>query len=185
MMRSGQSIGGWSPIIFAVIDVLIATMLLFAMLLASLAYVQVLNAEALKTGAPLPFDVDSLLDLMREEPASPALWWVYVTVFSTFLPSMVNLILGGLSILRGLPGLGRFAAHHFFPEDPRNLTGVKRFGGSLLLTGQFAVAVTGALLLALLALNFGLQFLGLVGINLLSVAEQANDWIMQSITQAD
>lgn len=183
LMRNGQRIGGLSPLLFATLDVIFATLLLFAMLLASLAYVQVLNAETLNSGARLPFDVDGLLALMRTDPASPALWWVYVTVFSTFLPSMVNLILGGLSVLRGLPGLGRFAAHHFFPEDPRNLTGVMRFGGSLLLTTQFAIAAAGALLLALLAINFGLQGLSLLGINLLSVAEQANDWIMQTITE--
>jgi hypothetical protein len=34
-------------------------------------------------------------------------WWVYALLLTTVLPSMINLMIGGASLLRGVPGLPR------------------------------------------------------------------------------
>ena len=37
--------------------------------------------------------------------AAPEYWWLYALLLSTMIPSLVNLVIGGTSLLRGVPGL--------------------------------------------------------------------------------
>jgi hypothetical protein len=34
----------------------------------------------------------------------PEYWWLYALLLSTILPSLVNLVIGGASLVRGVPG---------------------------------------------------------------------------------
>ena len=36
--------------------------------------------------------------------AAPEFWWVYAMLLSTMIPSLVNLMLGGASLVRGVHG---------------------------------------------------------------------------------
>jgi hypothetical protein len=41
----------------------------------------------------------------RVQPSAPEYWWVYALLLSTMIPSLLNLMIGGASLLRGIPGL--------------------------------------------------------------------------------
>jgi hypothetical protein len=40
----------------------------------------------------------------------PEYWWLYATLFSTLIPSIINVSIGTLSIMRGSGGFHRFVA---------------------------------------------------------------------------
>jgi hypothetical protein len=39
------------------------------------------------------------------QPSAPEYWWAYALLLSTMIPSLLNLMIGGASLLRGIPGL--------------------------------------------------------------------------------
>jgi hypothetical protein len=49
--------------------------------------------------------LDQLLDGLKKNPSSSKYWWLYALLFSTMIPSLINLMIGGASLLRGIPGL--------------------------------------------------------------------------------
>jgi hypothetical protein len=48
-----------------------------------------------------------LFDGIAANPTAPEHWWLYALLLSTMIPSLVNLVIGGASLVRGLPGLPR------------------------------------------------------------------------------
>jgi hypothetical protein len=46
-----------------------------------------------------------LFNGIEASPAAPQYWWVYAMLGSTMIPSIVNLTIGGASLLRGVPWL--------------------------------------------------------------------------------
>ena len=44
-------------------------------------------------------------DGISARPSAPEYWWVYALLLSTMIPSLVNLVIGGTSLVRGLPGV--------------------------------------------------------------------------------
>jgi hypothetical protein len=38
-------------------------------------------------------------------PTAPEYWWLYALLLSTMIPSLVNIVIGGASLVRGLPTL--------------------------------------------------------------------------------
>jgi hypothetical protein len=152
---------------------LAAVVMLAAVMLASLGFVQLMNAAA----GFVIVDVDALLTTLRTDPGSPTVWWIYVTIFTTMVPSLVNLFLGGLAIVRGLPGLTPWIARTLLPEDPRALTLHTRFVASAALTGQAAVAGAGALLVGWCGWWIVSTGMSLIGFGLLPMAEALNAFI--------
>ncbi|MEO0809516.1 MAG: hypothetical protein AAFW82_02545, partial [Pseudomonadota bacterium] len=61
---------------------------------------QGLNLLALAYGANVPIvDIAGILERLRTNPGDPALYWIYIVVFSTFLPSFVHAMLATPSLL--------------------------------------------------------------------------------------
>jgi hypothetical protein len=78
------------------IDVLAALGLLAALAVAATAGLQGLNRLALAGGWPAPLiDLGDLLRRLRETPGDPSVWWIYATLVSTLLPSVVHLAIAG------------------------------------------------------------------------------------------
>ena len=46
-----------------------------------------------------------LFDGAAAHPSAPEYWWPYALMLSAMMPSLVNLIIGGTSLVRGLPGV--------------------------------------------------------------------------------
>ncbi|MEM1151179.1 MAG: hypothetical protein AAGI03_11585 [Pseudomonadota bacterium] len=174
LLRDGLVKGGVWPFVNAALDMVAAIALLFTLLLVSLAYIYGLNIAAFLAGSPPVFDVAGTLELLRADAGNPSLWWIYITVFTTFIPSLVNLSLGGLAILRGIPGVNGLLVDQFLPENPRELTTVRRWSASFFLTIQTCIALAGAALVGYLAFTMVFTGLDYVGLGLVTVAEAVN-----------
>jgi hypothetical protein len=67
--------------------------------------VQAFDALAVHGGRPPVLPLDALFTGIAEHPTAPEYWWLYALLLSTMIPSLVNLMIGGTSLLRGLPGV--------------------------------------------------------------------------------
>jgi hypothetical protein len=94
---------------------------------------------------------------------APEYWWLYALLLSTMIPSLVNLVIGGASLFRGLPGMPSVLLR-FIPATGA----VARFDRAwiaLILTSQ--VALGGALgiaaqaLLVVVIIGYVMPFFGL------------------------
>ncbi len=47
--------------------------------------------------------LSDLFNGIEAHPSAPEFWWVYALLLSTMIPSLVNLMIGGASLLRGVP----------------------------------------------------------------------------------
>ena len=54
------------------------------------AALQVMDRLSQSGGEPKFFDLVGTLHRVRTEPADPAIWWVYFTLFSTLLPTLAH-----------------------------------------------------------------------------------------------
>jgi hypothetical protein len=136
LLRRGLELGGWWPYACAVVDAVLAVVLIAVLAATMLLSAQwfddaaISTARHMRSSLKLPtdwltpdltasiqkwqrsdvghiLDVRALLDGIRHNPKSPEYFWVYATLFSTMIPSVVNLAIGGCSLLRGAPPLRR------------------------------------------------------------------------------
>jgi hypothetical protein len=42
---------------------------------------------------------------IASHPIAPDYWWIYTLLFSTMIPSIINLIIGGASLMPGVPAV--------------------------------------------------------------------------------
>jgi hypothetical protein len=57
-------------------------------------------------GGGLPIlPLGPFFDGIAAHPTAPEYWWVYALLFSTMIPSIVNLVIGGASLMRGVPAV--------------------------------------------------------------------------------
>ena len=90
LLRRGCEDGAPSPLFLGLADFAIGMILL-----AILAFVLVLSLQLVDfvSGTNL-IDVRTRLIHLYEAPSSPENWWIYITLFSTLIPSALNLIIG-------------------------------------------------------------------------------------------
>ena len=104
LLRRGLEKGALTQLGFAALDFLIALALLLALLFCTIAYIEVLNGASLAGNLTRAFDIAPVLGALRANPGDPSLWWIYVTIFTTFVPSFLNLLAGTTALLRGFGG---------------------------------------------------------------------------------
>ena len=105
LLRRGLEIGGWWPYALALLDAGLAAAVIAALALTMVVGVQTFDALAVHGGGAAVLPLEPLLDGISTTPSAPEYWWLYALLLSTMIPSLVNLIIGGSSPLRGLPGL--------------------------------------------------------------------------------
>jgi hypothetical protein len=73
--------------------------------------VQTLDLMAVKGGgqpilavAPL---LDAVIDGLRRNSFKAEYWWIYTLILSAMIPSLLNLAIGGFSLVRGIPVVSR------------------------------------------------------------------------------
>jgi hypothetical protein len=106
LMRRGLEREKWWPYLYALIDALLASAIIAFLAMAIVAGVQIFDDLAVYGGGErvLP-PMAEFLDAIRADPGKPEYWWVYATLFSTMLPSLINLFIAGVSLARGVPGV--------------------------------------------------------------------------------
>lgn len=99
LLRRGCEEDAPSPVLLALADLLLALVLLALLAAALVLAAQIMDGIALRFGDQTFLNLPFLLALIEEEPAASANWWVYFVLFSTLLPSALNLFVGCLSLL--------------------------------------------------------------------------------------
>jgi hypothetical protein len=143
LLRRGLELGGWWPYALALIDAAVAAVIIAALGLTVLIGVQAFAALALYGGGDNPvLDLNALLDGIAAHPTSPEYWWIYALLLSTMIPSLINLFIGGTSLVRGLPGLPSLLLQ-FIPERGGVLKWDRHWIAAVLTTQIAAGAVLG------------------------------------------
>jgi hypothetical protein len=119
ILRRGLELGGWWPFVLALADLLLAVGVIFVLAAVTLLAVQMFDALAVAGGGKPVLDVTQVLAGVAD-PATrrlPEYWWLYATLFSTLIPSIANLAIGALSVIRGVPGFHRLVAKSMVPGE--------------------------------------------------------------------
>jgi hypothetical protein len=105
LLRRGLEIGGWWPYALALVDAGLAAVIIAALALTMVVGVQAFDALAVHGGGAPTLPLEPLFNGIVAHPSLPEYWWLYALLLSTMIPSLVNLVIGGTSLVRGLPGL--------------------------------------------------------------------------------
>jgi hypothetical protein len=107
LLRRGLSLGGWWPFLFALLDVMVAAVLIVVLAFAMVLAIQTFDDIAVLRAGPdariLP--LDQLFHGLETAPGDYEYWWVWCLLFSSMIPSILNLSIAAAAFLRGLPGL--------------------------------------------------------------------------------
>jgi hypothetical protein len=99
-------------------------------------FVQAFDELAIDAGGSGVMPLERLFAEIRVNPAAPEHWWAYALLFSTMIPSLINLMIGGASLVRGLPGIASWLLQ-WMPEG--KVLSFHRHQIATVLTGQILV----------------------------------------------
>ena len=105
LLRRGLELGGAWPWVLALVDGLLATVLVVLLSAAMVLAVQLFDALAVHRGGKAVLPLEPLFVALAADPAAPEHWWIYALLATTLLPSLVNAVVGCASWLRSLPWL--------------------------------------------------------------------------------
>jgi hypothetical protein len=105
LLRRGLELGRWWPYALALVDAALAAVIISALAFTMVVGVQAFDALAVHGGGDRVLPLDALFKGIKANPSAPEYWWVYGLLLSTMIPSLVNLVIGGTSLVRGLPGV--------------------------------------------------------------------------------
>jgi hypothetical protein len=86
------------PFLFGAADFVIGIMLLSLLIVVLILGLQLADALVVHAGGKLLINVPERLYRLYAEPGAPKNWWIYVTLFSTMVPSALNLMVGTISL---------------------------------------------------------------------------------------
>jgi len=169
LLRRGLELGGWSPYLLAIVDAILAAGIVVLLVFAMVIAVQWFDHLAEHGGGVEILPLDPLLTGIAENPAAPEYWWIYALLLSTVIPSFINLMIGGASLARGVPGLPLLLLR-FMPAG-RAVATFERNWIALLLTVQvFLGAFCGIVAQVLLAVGVIFYVMPSFGLRLLDAA---------------
>jgi hypothetical protein len=148
LLRGGLQLGGWWPYLLALLDAVLAALIIAVLALTMVIGVRAFDAFAVQGGGKAVLPLTPLFDGIAAYPTAPEYWWIYALLLSTMIPSLINLVIGGLSFLRGIPGLPALLLRSIREGEAMPIG--DRFWISLVLTGQLA----GGVLLGIVAQGF-------------------------------
>ena len=176
LLRRGLELGGWWPYLLAIADALAAAGVIALLTVVCVFGAQAFNDLAVFSGSdkarvlPLP----ELFDGIEAHPSAPEFWWVYAMLLSTMIPSFVNLMIGGASLVRGIPWVTKLLLHLMPDLSPTSRSKVPPHNQqwiTVLLTAQVfvgaAIGIAAQVFLAYVVIGW---FLPLFGLDLLDLA---------------
>jgi hypothetical protein len=171
LLRRGLELGAWWPYVLALVDALAAAIIIALLALTMVIGVQTFDYLAERAGGPTAriLPLDKLFDGIAAQPLAPEYWWAYALLLSTMIPSLLNLMIGGASLLRGIPGLPALLLR-FMPAG-KAVPAFDRAWLALVLTSQvFVGAFLGIAAQFVLAIGVIFYLLPWVGLELLETA---------------
>ncbi len=185
LLRLGLEKKGLWPIFLAIGDFIAALIFIFLLAVVTLLSVQLFGAmEILGVAGRATLATDDILMGMNNpaQRSNSQYFWIYAMLFSTMIPSLLNIAIGAFALMRGAGPLNRWVV-----DGMKNgFTGRGHFGAACWLGVQLPLGVLLGLAINYFVLKF-LFFAGpIYGIGLLDyliAIEQANwpamfiDWL--------
>ncbi len=156
LLRRGLAPGGRGPFFYAAVDAMVVPPVIALLAFVTVFAVQTFDdIAALRAGdGARILPLDDLFKGLDSRPADPEYWWVWLMLFSTLIPSALNLCVAAASLIRGLPFLNAWIVRRMASAD------AKRDSDRLLLAGVLSGQIAGGFLATGLALYFiGVWFL--------------------------
>jgi hypothetical protein len=177
LLRRGLELGGWWPYLLAVVDAILAAGIITALAITMVLGVQTFDHLAEHGGGKgariLP--LDQLFNGLASHPSAPEYWWLYALLVSSMLPSLINLMIGGASFLRGIPGLPSLLLR-FMPAGKAVPTFDRNWLALVLTLQIFAGAILGIAAQVVLAVGVIFYLMPWIGLGLLDTARQVADF---------
>jgi hypothetical protein len=156
LLRRGLELEGWWPYGLALVDACLATVIVALLALVMVLGVQAFDELAVHAGgeSAAVMSLDTLFDEIAKNPAAPKNWWAYALLLSSMIPSLVNLAIGGVALVRGIPWLAWLLLQSIppdraVPEYNRQLAAMgltaQMFAGVLLGVAAFVFLVWGVI----------------------------------------
>ena len=100
-----KTLEGINPIWNSLLDLLAAIIILIALAITTIAFLQLMNILAIAGGAKEPMiNLANILQTLRARPWDVSVWWIYIILFSTLLPTFVHaMIATGHLVTMGIP----------------------------------------------------------------------------------
>jgi hypothetical protein len=169
LLRRGLELGGWWPYFLALLDALLAGVIIAMLALTMVIAVQTFDGLVNRSGGKPVLPLTPLFDGLAAHPEAPEYWWIYALLLSTMIPSLVNLVIGGTALTRTAPGLPLLLLR-FMPAG-RSVPAFDRAWIALVLTLQIAGGVfLGVAAQALLAVGLIRYVMPWAGLGLLDMA---------------
>jgi hypothetical protein len=169
LLRRGLELGGWWPYLLALVDALLAGIIIAVLALTMVMGVQAFDALAVHGGGKPVLPLTPLFDGLATHPEAPEYWWIYALLLSTMIPSLVNLVIGGTALTRTAPGLPSLLLRSM--PAGRAVPAFNRAWVALVLTLQVVGGVIlGVAAQALLAVGLIRYVMPWAGLGLLDVA---------------
>lgn len=171
LLRRGLELSGWYPLAFALIDAVLAAALVAALTVVMVVFVQAFDALAVHSGGVAILPLDQLFSGIAARPAAPEYWWAYALLLSTMIPSLLNLMIGGASLMRGVPGLPSLLLRSI--PDGKAVLPWDRHWIAAVLTGQITIgAILGIAAQAAITVGVILYVMPWLGFGLLDLARE-------------
>jgi hypothetical protein len=163
LLRRGLELGGWWPYALALVDAALAAAIISLLALTMVVTVQAFDALAIHGGGAPILPLEPLFNGISANPSAPEYWWVYALLLSTMIPSLVNLVIGGTSLVRGLSGVP-LVLLPYIPERGGVLKW-DRHWIAMVLTAQVAagaaLGITAQVFLVWVIIGYVMPFFGL------------------------
>jgi hypothetical protein len=175
LLRRGLELGAWWPYFFALIDAVIAAVIIMVLAVTMVVSVQAFDAVAVHSGGLPILPLSPLFDGLAAHSSEPEYWWIYALLISSMIPSLINLAIGGASFLRGVPGL-RALLLSFLPIG-KAVPPFDRAWIALVLTAQTFLGIgLGVAAQAVLAIGIIGYVMPWFGLHILDVARDVADY---------
>jgi hypothetical protein len=99
LLRRGCDPGAPSPLWLGLLDFAIGLLLLVLLAAALVAALHAVDWLSVRASHKDLIDLPRRLYNLVEKPRDPGNWWIYFTLFSTLIPSALNLLIGSFSLV--------------------------------------------------------------------------------------
>jgi len=98
----------WWPYFYALLDACCAVIVIALLACMLVVGIQAFDLMAVRGGGAQILPLETLFQGISTDPLAPKYWWLYALLLSTMIPSLANLVIGGLSLTRGVPRLSLY-----------------------------------------------------------------------------
>jgi hypothetical protein len=139
LLRRGLEVGGFSLLRYALIDVILALVIIVVLSVVLVIAIQLFGNLELRGGQVRTIDLQRLFDSLEKHWLAGENWWVYALLLTTQAPSLFNLTIGSISLGRRIHWLADIILKRL--PDGRPVIGADRVWLVPLLIARLVVPV--------------------------------------------